>query len=162
MNDYDKKLLYITIPVFILLTGLIIALSLLYVKVYDDEKHTDKTDQNEMILLSLKDISFSSYLQRTTTYQDLIKFHEQVNDQPYIDIYFSYTTIPDGLNFRVIDRDSNIVSESRSYASEKMGHSQWRYPFKNNGSSFYTLQYILSNATSNINNISINRVEVLS
>jgi hypothetical protein len=161
MNEYDKKLAYIAIPVYLLVFGLIFALSFLFVKVYNEDDDEIKKTDSEKILLSLKDISFSSYLQRNVTDQSLITFYEQPNEKPYIDIFFTYTTIPVGLEFRILDGDSKVVSSSRSLVVEKTGHSQWRYPFENNGSQFYRLQYSLSNTSSNTNNVAITRVELL-
>jgi hypothetical protein len=156
----ENNVIIAIIALYVIIITLIFAVSFLYIYVLEKD---DVLEENsvETVLISLKDIAFTTFLQKDQNEQDLISFYEDVNDDPYIDIRFTYITPPDNLIFRVLNSDRVQVSGVRTIVSEKEGYSLWRYPFVNDGSDYYTLQYTLSALSTNLSNVTITRVEVL-
>jgi hypothetical protein len=153
-----KKIAITIIPIYLLIIGLIFAVAFLFV--YAIQKDDTDDVEDNVVLLSLKDISFDTYLQRGKTNQDLLTFYNEPHSNPYVDVAYTYEREPIGLSFRIVDSSGTVVGNQKTLTVDTGDYRAERYPFTNTGSTNYTVQYSLSSSTNNTNNVAVDRIEL--
>lgn len=140
---------------------LVFLVSFLYVYRFDiDKDEFENVDPDyDIIPITSDNIGLNVYLSVGASNVTLLDIYETPHPDPYIDISIIYTTEPSGLSFRLIDSNGGLVSGNPSVIKEEDNFTRYRYPFTNNGSEKYTLQYSLGSAVSNVSNIYVQRVD---
>lgn len=142
----------------ITLSILIIAI---YVWVFDIDP-SRKVTSNNLLLLGLESMAVENYLiQGNVTPVNLITFYEQPNKlDTFIDISYTYTTAPTGLNFTIFNSSGSGVKTSSKTIKDVNNFKEERIYFKNTSSDYYTIKYTLGKNNNNSNNVQIVRIEL--
>ncbi len=156
-----QKLALIIVPIYLLIIGLIFAVAFTYVYILDIQPSQDANGADYMVILGLESMSLDTFLiHNTLTYTSLLTFYEEAHESPYLDISYTYTNEPTGLSFRIVDENGTVVSGSPSTVTDYNSFVEVRYPFINNESKYYSLEYILGSDDDNAENVAIVRIEL--
>lgn len=157
-----KQLAYYLIPAYFLILGLILSVVFLYIYrfVIDKTEFQDKDLDFEMITIVSDSVGSDVYLGRNANNQTLINIYQDPHSNPYLDISYGFSNVPDGLSFRIIDDNGNIISGSPQTIKNFSNFKEVRYPFTKTDTQKYILQYSLSNNVVNISNVYIQRIEM--
>ena len=144
----DWNLAITIIPVYILIIALIYSVAFLWLYTLDPSLSTSASEEDDnIILLGLDSIAFDAALSQATDATLVTFYDEPSEDNPFITISYTYTGSEPTLTFKVVDSNGSDVSGSRSVIRSTGSYVEVRYPFTDNGSEYYTVQYTLSGSS---------------
>ena len=144
---------------YLLIVGLVFAVVFSYIYILEINAPEESTEE-KLTLLALESLNMETYLRNGVSNAPLITFYDEPAENPYINIAYTYETEPATLSFKITDPNGNTVSGESSLLLQHQDFYEVRYPFTPNGSEYYVIRYTLDNAVTNIENVSIVRVEL--
>lgn len=141
-NDYLNKLIIPAYVFIIILIGLMIGIYVYVFKIHDD-KHDEIVDQN-LKLLGIESMTASTTLVPGEDLE-LLQFYEDPHPtDPFIEIHYTYTSLPTALNFKVKDWVGKDVTDTVTVLEHTPNFRREKISFTfTPGSTSYKLYYSL-------------------